>query len=144
MHRTEIHNMLGVKDATLRLAGWLRLAAWCTLLYMIHSPWRELGGIVSERMRWSERFVLPMSVVIGCYAGSVCRSHALLPPAALAAVVMLALKIMRLNDVIGVVFTAFAAYWAGVDIAGGAYPMMMGDRGERPTEDENPPPWLGV
>lgn len=136
--------MAGVKDATRRLAGWLRLAAWCALLYMIHSPWRELGGIVSERMRWSERFVLPMSLVVGCYAGSVWRSHALLPPAALTAAVLLVLKMMRLHDVIGVVFTAFAAYWAGVDISRGAYPMMLGEREERSPEDERPPPWLGV
>jgi hypothetical protein len=137
--------MAGIKDATRRLAGWLWLAAWCTVLYLVHSPWRELGGIVSERMRWSERFVLPMGFVIGCYAGSLFRRYsALLPVAILAAAALSILRVMGLTDTIGVLFTAFAAYWAGVDVSGGAYPMMMGKRSGASAQDAEPPPWLGV
>ncbi len=137
--------MVAIKDATRRLAGWAWLIAWCVSLHTIHSPWRELGGLVSERMRWSERFLLPMGFVVGCYAGSIARRYAvLLPVAALAAVVLVALRLLGPPDPIGVVFNAFAAYWAGVDIAGGAYPMMMGERNREASEADRPPPWLGV
>jgi hypothetical protein len=145
MRRTEIHNMAGVRDATRRLAGWVRFAAWCTLLYAIHSPWNELGGIASEMMRWTERVVLPMGFVVGCFAGWAVRAYiAILPTAILTALAMVALRVLGLTDTIGVVFAAFVAYLAGVDTAGGAYPMMMGESGKSSVDEPEPPPWLGV
>jgi hypothetical protein len=168
--------MLGGKDATRswprRLAGWLWLAVWSALLYLIHSPWRELGGLVSERLRWSESFVLPLGLAVGCFAGRLGRRAArpttghchasllrvlMLPPAALAAAGLLALRLADWTDPIGVVFAAFAAYWAGLDLAFGAYPLMMGEHYSftRPIarqarymegegKEQGPPPWLGV
>jgi hypothetical protein len=168
---SEIHNMREAGSATRcwrrRLAGWLWFCLWMVLLWTIASPWRHLGGLVSERMRWMEGFSLASALTIGCCVGALSRdtamagrgrSHAgllhwlLLPPAALAAITLVVLRLMKLHDPIGVVFTAFMAYWAGVDIAFGAYPLMKGRhysfrgpirRSERSAGPRDLSPWLG-
>ena len=63
-------------------------------------------------------------------------------------------------DGIGVVLTAFLSYWAGLDLAFGAWPLVRGHpysftgpidppAGTTPEEDEDneladPPPWMGL
>jgi hypothetical protein len=124
-----------------RLAGWIWLSFWVVLLWLIASPWRHLGGLVSESLRWLESFCLPAALTVGCYVGTLGRdaakagrgrSHAgllrrlLLPAAALTAMILILMKLMWWDDQIGIAFTAFMAYWAGLDIAFGAYPLMEG------------------
>jgi len=168
---TKIHNMRDAKDATRswwrRAAGWFWLIAWLLLLWLMHSPWRQLGGLVGERLRWLERLVLPMALIVGCLAGRLGRDAArpgsgrchaglmrrlLLPPAALTAAALVVMQLIGLHDQIGVAFIAFMAYWAGFDIAFGAYPLMEGRHysfrgpirrsGER-SERIGLSPWLG-
>ena len=163
--------MRDAKDATRsswrRAAGWLWLIAWLLLLCCLHSPWRQLGGLVGERLRWLERFVLPVALIVGCMAGKLGRDAArpgsgrchagllrllLLPPAALTAAALVVMRLLGLHDQIGVAFIAFMAYWAGLDIAFGAYPLMEGrhyafrgpirQSGERSSQ-VGLSPWLG-
>jgi hypothetical protein len=54
----------------MRAQGWLRLGAWLVLLYAVHFPWDSLGGIVSERLRWMERFAIAGLFQVGCVIGS--------------------------------------------------------------------------
>lgn len=124
-----------------RAAGLSWLAAWIVLLYGVSAPWRELGGIVDERLRWLEGFVLVVGLVAGFTLGRFGRDAAgpgsgrthldvlrylLLPVAALTAVALLALTWMAMPDPVGVVVTGFLAYWAGLDLAFGAVPLLDG------------------
>lgn len=157
---------------TRRVAGWGWIAAWAAALRLVASPWRDLGGLVDERLRWLERVVLGAGLMLGWLAGTLGRraarpgtgrSHAtllrrlLLPVGALAAAGMLALRLADKPDPIGVVFTAFLAFWAGTDVAFGAWPLVT-DRsygfstpiepaGEEETTGEDPadpPQWMGL
>jgi hypothetical protein len=140
------------------------------VLYLVTCPWKHLGGLVSERLRWAEWLVLGMGLIAGSTVGVFCRdaarpgtgrSHAgllrfiWLPVAATAAAGMLALVCVGLHDPVGVVLTAFLAYWAGLDLSIGAVPLMQGRdyrfRGsidpdlDEPHETEAPvPPWEKV
>ena len=83
-----------------KLAGTVWLATWILVLYAVAAPWRSLGGLVDERLRWLEYFVLLAGLSIGFTIGrfgrdaaeaSPGRTHArfvrylLYPPAALTA-----------------------------------------------------------
>ena len=124
-----------------RVAGWVWCSVWVCVLYAVAEPWRRLGGLVDERLRWLEAFVLATGLVAGLIVGGFGRDavrpgrrrcHAgllrylLVPPAALTAAVLLVLYRFELGDPIGVVVSAFLAYWAGVDLAFGAWPLMCG------------------
>src|SRR5215467_1109889 len=124
-----------------RLAGALWLAAWCAVLYAFAAPWRRLGGLESERLRYLEWWVLFAGVAAGYTAGRLARdwvsgaagrSHAralrvaLYPPAAIAAAGLVGLAVAGQRGPIGVAATAFLAYWAGMDVAFGAVPLMEG------------------
>lgn len=156
-----------------KLAGWCWLLAWAWVLWQVARPWRDLGGLVGERLRWAERFVLGAGVVVGCQAGAwgrawsrpgSGRSHARLlrfllwPQAAAVAAALLTLRLFGVEDPIGVVVTGFLAYWAGLDTAFAAWPLVLGqDWGFRreilpdprsaeedsPVEPGDPPRWLG-
>jgi hypothetical protein len=100
-----------------------------------------LGGLESERLRWLEWWVLSAGVALGFTMGrlardwvvaGVGRTHAralrvaLYPPAIVAATALVALSAVGERGPVGVVATAFLAYWAGLDVAFGAVPLMEG------------------
>jgi hypothetical protein len=120
-------------------AGWL--AAWCGVLWAVAAPWRNLGGLESERLRWLEWWSLCAGLVLGFTMGAgarewaqngVGRTHALAlrlalyPPGLVAAIALVALSSVGERGPVGVVATAFLAYWGGFDAAFGAVPLMEG------------------
>jgi hypothetical protein len=114
-----------------RLAGWAWLAAWSGLLYLVASPWADLGGIVDERLRWFHRFSLCMGLAAGVVAGLHGREAgegrgtgyrrrwyrlAWYPLAGFTVVLMVALAVSRGRaGEIGILFTGFlascASFW---------------------------------
>jgi hypothetical protein len=126
----------------LRIAGWIWMLGWAAVLYAVTWPWTRLGGLVTERMRWTEWLVLGWGLVLGGFAGSLIRDACragngrtqsgllrwVLPvPAAVTAVGMIVLRLSGADDAIGVLFTGFLAFWAGLDTARGAYPLACGE-----------------
>ena len=112
-----------------RLIGLAWLLAWSGLLYLSVRPWRDLGGLVSERSRWWVRLALYAGLALGVTAGEIVRGPAgrrrnaarfgrrlrwLLYPAALAGTAgMLLLQITGRHDSIGIVLTGLLSYTAG-------------------------------
>ena len=124
-----------------RVAGAAWLAAWCVVLWTVAAPWRNLGGLESERLRWLEWWVLSAGIALGFTMGrgardwaksGVGRTHALAlrvalyPPGLVAALALVALSWVGERGPVGVVATAFLSYWAGFDVAFGAVPLMEG------------------
>lgn len=122
----------------MRGPAWLRLAladlaaaAWIAIgfvaLGVVAWPWRHLGGIVGERLRWLERFALFSALWLGFCAALWCRPEPdglrggwarplrslFYPPAILAAAGLLMLWLADETDPIGVLLTALVAYSAG-------------------------------
>ncbi|MCP3978745.1 MAG: hypothetical protein GY716_05365 [bacterium] len=139
------------------LAGWVWLCAWGVLLWVVVSPWRELGGLVSERLRWVEWLVLCVGFLGGFTLGGLGRdlcasgsgwTHALIlrcwviPVAGCAAVAMVVLSWLGSTDEIGVALTALLAYWAGLDVGIAALPLMQGRdyRLRAPIDEDSAPP----
>ena len=118
-----------------RLIGLAWLLAWSGLLYLSVRPWRDLGGLVSERSRWWVRLALYAGLALGVTAGEIVRGPAgrrrnaarfgrrlrwLLYPAALVGTAgMLLLQITGRHDSIGIVLTGLLSYTAG---AASSYP----------------------
>jgi len=158
-----------------RCAGWAWILAWGVVLWVVASPWRDLGGLVDEWLRWLQRFALGAGVVTGWHVGCLGRwmarpghgrSHACLlrwllwPVAALTAAGLSVLRLTGNSDAIGVVLVAFLSYWAGLDLAFGAWPLARGQSYSftgaidppveaTPEDEENdeladPPPWMGL
>lgn len=132
-----------------RAAGWLWLSGWVAVLYLVAAPWEDLGGLVSERLRWLESFVLAAAPVIGFTAGRFGRDALrpeagrtyvwlvrwlLYPPALLACASLVLLAITDRDDLIGILLTALLGYWAGLDTALGALPLMEGESPVRVSE----------
>ena len=120
------------------LAGHAWLLAWILVLWAVASPWRELGGIESEFLRWLEAVVLGVGLTAGFLVGRHLRERmrpapalrlALYPPAAIAAASLVALAWRGERGPVGVVTTAWLAYGAGFDLAFGALPWMEGKPG---------------
>ena len=124
-----------------RLSGWVWVAAWVGVLYAVVEPWRHLGGLVHERLRWVEWFVLAIGLLLGLTVGGfgrdasrpgLGRSHARLlrvlwtPPSAVVVITLGILAWHGERDLIGVVVTAWLAYWAGLDLGFGALPLVQG------------------
>jgi hypothetical protein len=124
-----------------RAAGWAWLAAWCGVLWAVAAPWRNLGGLESERLRWLEWWALCSGIALGFTLGRGARdwiragsgrTHALAlrvalyPPGLVAVIALVALSLVGERGPIGVVATAFLSYWAGFDVAIGAVPLMEG------------------
>lgn len=124
-----------------RLVGWVWLALWALAIDLVHRPWHELGGPLTERMRWLERFVLGAAFLVGCFVGSFVRDAAQkvrwrphldslrfvwIPPAALVAVAMAVLHGLGHWPWTLLVLAAFTAYWAGLDASVGAWPLARG------------------
>jgi hypothetical protein len=146
--------------------------AWAVVLHAVSSPGQTLGGLVSERLRWLERFVLGCGVVVGYRLGSLgrhavrtgkVRNHIgvlrwiLWPAAAAAAAGMILFRAYGADEGIRVLFVGFTSYWAGLDLGFGAYPLACGAEyslirpiRSRPTEARtapepgDPPHWLGL
>lgn len=92
-------------------------------------------------MRWLERFVLGAAFFVGCFVGSFVRDAAgtphgrphvealrfvWIPPAAIAAVAMAVCHHLGRWPWTLLVLAGFAAYWAGLDAAVGAWPLARG------------------
>jgi hypothetical protein len=143
-----------------RLLGGLWLLTWIAVLYAVAAPWRSLGGLEDERLRWLEGFVLLAGLSVGFTLGrfgrdvavaGTGRTHAwflrflLYPPAFLTAVGLIALNVMGKRGAVGVAVTGFLAYWAGLDLAFGAVPLMEGKSYafDRPLDPEPSDPVRG-
>ncbi len=144
-----------------KAAGYLWLAAWVVVLYVVAAPWRSLGGLVDERLRWLEWCVLVTALPISFTAGRFARDAAvagekwthlrllrilLYPAAVLTAVGLVVLTWIGQRGPIGVVATGFLAYWAGLDLAFGAVPLMEGksyrfDHALDPEHEPRIPVW---
>lgn len=122
-----------------RVLGCLWLGAWAAALYAVAVPWRDLGGVVDERLRWLERLVLLCAAPAGFTAGQFGRDAALADPrwthlrvwrvllcpvAAVGAAGIAALAALERRDPIGVILSGLLAYWAGLDAAFGAVPLL--------------------
>ncbi len=146
-----------------RAAGYGWLAAWTLVLYAVAAPWRRLGGLESELLRWLEWVALSGGVLAGLAIGRFARAAAeasgrpthanlvravLYPPALLTAAALVAWSFAGERGPVGVAFTAFLAYWAGLDVAFGALPLMEGKpwAWERPvpTDDGARPARVGA
>lgn len=149
-------------DGIHRIAGLTWLVTWVAVVVLFHSPWRELGGLVSETTRYWERVVLAYSAIAGGFVGATVRSAArpgsgrshagllryvLGLPAALVAVTLVVLRLRDLDDWVGVVSVGFVAWWAGLDACVGAVPLLRGrgysftraiDDGEADEEADRP------
>lgn len=136
-----------------KLMGSIWLTAWIALLYAVAAPWRHLGGLEDERLRWLEAAVLLTGLSLGFTLGCLGRQAvlemrgrtyarllrwALIPPAALTALAIAGLTALGARGPAGVVVTALLAYWAGLDLAFGAVPLMEGKscRFDRPLDPE--------
>lgn len=122
------------------LAGYSWAGAWFIGLYAVAAPWRQLGGLENEFLRWLEWSVLPTGLILGFTVGRYARdrmearlaTHAstvrvlLYPPAVISAAALVALSFVEERGPVGVVATVFLAYWAGIDLAVGAVPLMEG------------------
>ena len=124
-----------------KLLGYVWLTTWIAILYVVAAPWRRLGGLESELLRWLEWWALFGGTLLGFAIGRAARAVAeedrsrtwasllrvlLYPPGAVTAVSLLVLDLTGARGPVGVVFTAFLAYWAGLDLAFGALPLMEG------------------
>jgi len=121
----------------------LRIVLWAAILQAADRPWRELGGLLSERMRWLERIVLGGALVAGWVAGlpppddaprqprsMLLRRIPWLAPGAVVALALVVLEICGLWKWVLLLFAGWLAYWAGLDLAGGAWPLLRPGREE--------------
>lgn len=153
------------RTAARRAAGLLWVGVWAALLWAVAAPWRHLGGLVDEHLRWLEWWVLSAGLAVGFTVGRIGRIVAerrgrfthlsvvrgfVIPMAALAAAVLVVLTVLDRRDPIGVVVTALVAYWAGADLAFAAVPLIDGKpyvpkflprRSIAQGADEWVPPW---
>lgn len=149
-----------------RVAGLGWLLFWSVLLFAVAATWGDPGRVVDERLRWLQWFVLVSGLCVGFLVGRFGRERAedegraviellrqlLYPAAILAALGLIGLRALGGGEPIGVVVTAFLAYWAGLDLALGAVPLMEGkpfrltrplpdDHSTESSESDRPPPW---
>src|SRR5258706_15467847 len=105
------------RHAVRRVAGAAWLAAWCAVLWAVAAPWRNLGGLESERLRWLEWWGLSAGIALGFtmgrgtrewVQGGAGRTHALAlrvalyPPGLVAAIALVALSLVRDGGPVGV------------------------------------------
>jgi hypothetical protein len=101
----------------------IALMSWLTLRET-HEVWQGLGGLVSERLRWAETFGSGVAVVVGYAAwalvhrrggarrGTV-RRYLVVPPAGVAAAVLVALRMTGRDEPIMVAVGCLLGYVAG-------------------------------
>jgi len=124
-----------------RSAGIAWIAVWVMTLYVLAAPWRAVIGLVDELARWSAWLALYAGLIAGAVVGRVARlaaeeggdwtwrrlARAALGPAAVVSVSALGMLAMfGPPDWIGVVVLALASWWAGLDLAFGAVPLLDG------------------
>jgi hypothetical protein len=104
----------------LRPVGYGWFVGWGLLLWAVHAPWEELGGLVGERLRWLERFVFAGGWIVGATAGELARGARrgrgrwlIYPVGIAAALTMTAFARAGWGDVTGVVFNGVLAYVSG-------------------------------
>lgn len=135
-------HVLPVRNTWLQRAlGVARCGAWGGTLWWVHAPWRRLGGLVGERTRWAERWVLGMGLILGMAAGNHARlasrpgrglDHAWfvrrvhLPLAAAMAVALATLQLAGRGEWVLVVFNGWLAFCAGFDFEIAARPLVEG------------------
>jgi hypothetical protein len=122
------------------IVGCVWLIGWAVLLGVAHRPWHELGGLISERMRWLERLVLGAGFVVGCFVGSWVRDsgrrvtgrpyaawlcYVWVSPAALAATGMIVMSPIDWRWTL-LILVALLSYSAGLDSTVGAWPLVTG------------------
>jgi hypothetical protein len=132
-----------------RALGLLWLAAWFVVRDRLAAPWRELGGLVSERLRWLMWLVLTATPILGATLGALMRQivpprtdadyavgrrRLLVPALALTALALVVLRCAGASDAISIVFAGAVGYWAGIDAAFSAWPLLAGRRLEPPAE----------
>ena len=123
------------------LAGSLWILLWTGVLWLVAAPWRDLGGVVDEWLRWMEAVVLLSGLILGFTLGRYARDYVLegwgrtwarclrwllYPAAFLAAFGLVVLTALGERGPVGVIVSALLAYWAGLDLAFGAVPLMEG------------------
>jgi hypothetical protein len=109
------------------IAGWLRVAAWLGVLHLVTSPWRGLGGLVDERIRWTAWVAAPVGIALGVTAADAARTRLrllLYPPGVAGALALLALRAAGEGDASGAIAILLAGYAAGVDVVAGALPLL--------------------
>ena len=122
-----------------RLAGIIWTTAWCVTLYVVARPWRELGGWVDERLRWSAWAALLIGLTLGFAIGRLARraaieggrvTHArlmrdaIVPLGAAAAIAIGILALFDIEEPIGVIVLGLLSVWSGADLAYGAVPLL--------------------
>jgi len=137
-----------------QILGTLWLLTWCIVLYGVAAPWRHLGGLESERVRWLEWWSLCGGLAAGFIVGREVRDWArsgagrtyvtalrwvFYPPAFFTAAALIVMAAREERGAVGVAATAFLSYWAGLDCAFGAVPLMEGKsyRLTRPLDPED-------
>ncbi len=106
----------------------LWVALWLAALVVVTRPWRELGGLVSERTRWLGRFVALTGLCLGFTAARWAVSdepptrgpwprklrRLLYPPGAAAAIAMTILRLRGDAEAVGIALTSLVAVVAGI------------------------------
>lgn len=141
-----------------RMAGLIWLSVWMMVLYLVVAPWWDLGGLVDERLRWLEWFVLSSGLSTGLFIGRSGRRLAvtrtghvhlmflrafLYPMAILTAILLICLAATGHRGPVGIALTAFLAYWAGMDLSYCAVPLLDGRQYSLTsaiTDEEQPGP----
>ncbi len=140
------------------LAGAAWLLVWAAILWTFAAPWRKLGGLVDERLRWLEYAALFSALSVGLTIGGAGREaaesgrgrthagflrRALYPVGVSTAATLVAFQCLDWRDGAGIVASAFLAYWAGLDLAFGAFPLMAGRcyRFDRPLDPPRLDAW---
>jgi len=145
-----------LRRGLLRVLGGLWILAWFSVLLVASHPLQQLGGIVSERVRWLQYCVMGCAVIAGCLVGTFGRDAAhpgsgrthlrlLRPllgiPAGVTCAVLIVARIFGADGAIHVVFCGLLSYWAGLDLGFGAGPLVEGRdySPNRPIQDEEQP-----
>jgi hypothetical protein len=120
--------------------GWGWVVGWGAVVWAVASPWQDLGGIVHERLRWTQELLLSSAVILGFTAGRFGRDAVeagsrrmltiyrwvLYPAAGSAAAILVAQHAAGAWAPALVTVSTFAAWWAGLDLGLRAWPLLEG------------------
>jgi hypothetical protein len=139
----------------LRCCGALSTAISIGLVWALARPWQDLGGLVSERLRWLENWVTLTGAVVGFTLARAAEElgspdrparvgrllSALLYPVALAATgSLLVLEVRGAEEAASIVTSALVSYGAGVVHALVGLPLLQGRRPGTSAADSTEPP----
>ncbi len=128
----------------------LRTAAWAGLLYAVAQPWSSLGGLVDERFRWWEWFVVWILPAVGFALAGLVRDlvpqasirRLLYPALGPAGLAITLLAWLGQRELVGIVVTAWLAYSAGVDVAWNVAPWFRRAPDDEHADAGGTAPWL--